>query len=936
MKKRVIKIIAYENGGDMTQCLFSIDEHDPDAEVRLFCPYDGMDKQRALRDTCGKLLDAGKIHSYELFHSPAVGDIETVANNIAARWNNSGKENSFLFFLSSSVLLSSSALSRLAEMLSAHDDIGGLNPVFTAGWDESGRVAHMGTVCDCQKHLHYLYEGLPLNNPLAKKTRFFQFAHPAAIMLREADFFAINGLNASFDYLAWPDFCLRLLKLRNAGFSSTPNIRAVLLDKFDSWMACGTWNSVMQRGRLNATGIAADYPAVVAADNLEYRIDDWLNEFPRDPGYDCEPGSPWESMIAWRHNPCPDSFFRFIAQLSDNDKKYALKLTATLPFSLPRLFGYYLAQCDKIFRIAHESQLTELEAQCANWRKKSLRFHHGQLKPGMRALQKAGIYNSSLDRCPSVFDAYVELGENWRELKIGPEWPKIAVLMPVYNPRPEFLIQAIDSTRAQKYGNWELCIADDASTNPEIAEILRASARDDGRINVVFREKNGHICHASNTALELVSAPWTAFLDHDDMLSSQALGMVAEKLAEREELGYIYSDEDHIDETNVRRGPFFRPDFDNDFLNTGHLSSYSTELLRDIGGFRPGLDGSQDFDLELRATARLAPENIAHIPHILYHWRVHEDSTTACIAAKPYAVEATKRALLDYANRSGRAARVVKTERNYQYRLEYILQPNTRCAVILLADRHFPGPAPELCSCLNALGQKIKVKLYWQSFGEEILAVPESVKNSGASILPHVRGGWAQAANAALCRIDSPTLLFLYAGLRPLPMCEPGQLIVQASRKDLAMAGGLVWRDDRLVNGGWYPDITGYPFLLLRHIPRPLTISFSWGEMLMAKHTLGFSWQCMALNRENLEEDIFLNEQYGELSLVDFSLRQAQKGRNTLVTPSGQWETGRPEMYPTNRDFSTIHEKWGEAIKSSGLRNPNLRATADNDWTIIL
>ena len=117
-----------------------------------------------------------------------------------------------------------------------------------------------------------------------------------------------------------------------------------------------------------------------------------------------------------------------------------------------------------------------------------------------------------------------ETGEKIPDIQSGKNWPMISVLMPVWNPKPEFLLQAINSVRTQKYSNWQFCIADDASTNPDITEILRSLAASDKRVSITFREENGHICKASNSALELVKAPYIAFLDHDDMLAPGSFG----------------------------------------------------------------------------------------------------------------------------------------------------------------------------------------------------------------------------------------------------------------------------------------------------------------------------------------------------------------------------------------------------------------------------
>src|SRR2546423_1579151 len=242
-----------------------------------------------------------------------------------------------------------------------------------------------------------------------------------------------------------------------------------------------------------------------------------------------------------------------------------------------------------------------------------------------------------------------------RELRVLPRHPLISILLPVYNPELQFLQAAIDSVRRQIYEHWELCIADDASTDPRVRSLLQQVAASDARIKVTFRDENGHISACSNSALQLAIGEWCALLDQDDALAENALALVALEIDLQPDAGLIYSDEDKIDDNSVRSNPFFKPDWNpelflgQNFIN--HLGCYRAELLREIGGFREGFEGSQDYDLALRCVERLRPEQVRHIPRILYHWRMISGSLAAVVDAKPYAREAARRAIADHARR---------------------------------------------------------------------------------------------------------------------------------------------------------------------------------------------------------------------------------------------------------------------------------------------
>lgn len=272
----------------------------------------------------------------------------------------------------------------------------------------------------------------------------------------------------------------------------------------------------------------------------------------------------------------------------------------------------------------------------------------------------------------------------WAQALVQP--PLISVLMPVYNPHPEWLQAAIDSVQQQLYPYWQLCIADDCSTDPQVRKVLERAQAADPRVEVVFRQENGHISRSSNSALELVRGEWVALLDHDDLLPLEALVWVVRTLLEQPQAQLIYSDEDKIDEKGLRLEPYFKPDW-NPALIEGqnlfsHLGVFRTHLIRKVGGFRVGLEGSQDYDLLLRCLDEAGDDAVVHIPRVLYHWRMHRQSTASGNAAKPYVVAAAERALSEYLQRRGEAGVVEALPQGYRIRRQ-CPQPLPQVQVIL-------------------------------------------------------------------------------------------------------------------------------------------------------------------------------------------------------------------------------------------------------------
>ena len=233
--------------------------------------------------------------------------------------------------------------------------------------------------------------------------------------------------------------------------------------------------------------------------------------------------------------------------------------------------------------------------------------------------------------------------------------PLISVVMPVYNPPLPYLEIAIDSVKRQIYENWELCIADDRSTNSAVRDFLAMIAASDPRIKVIFREENGNISRATNSAAELATGEFIAFLDNDDELTPDALGEVALYLAEHQDSDFLYSDDDKIDETGKRFAPQFKPDWSPELLLSymyfSHLCVVRRTLFCVLGGVRVGFEGSQDYDFALRATEQA--RHVGHIPLVLYHWRVLPGSTAQSGDAKPASFSAGLRAVQEAVNRRG-------------------------------------------------------------------------------------------------------------------------------------------------------------------------------------------------------------------------------------------------------------------------------------------
>ena len=267
--------------------------------------------------------------------------------------------------------------------------------------------------------------------------------------------------------------------------------------------------------------------------------------------------------------------------------------------------------------------------------------------------------------------------------------PLFSVLMPVYNTDQRWLRAAIESVRSQLYENWELCIADDSSTDARVGDVLREYQSREPRIKIEFRATNGHISAASNSALALARGEFVALLDHDDVLPNHALLAVAHELNRHPNADIIYSDEDRLNESGKRYDPYFKPDWSPELFYgqnvISHLGVYRTALVRQVGGFREGFEGSQDYDLALRVVEHTEPHRIRHIPHVLYHWRAVRGSAARAVEEKSYAHGAARRAVQEHFDRTGVKAVCEPAPRlRYHQRIRYALpEPHPHVTIII-------------------------------------------------------------------------------------------------------------------------------------------------------------------------------------------------------------------------------------------------------------
>lgn len=294
-----------------------------------------------------------------------------------------------------------------------------------------------------------------------------------------------------------------------------------------------------------------------------------------------------------------------------------------------------------------------------------------------------------------------------------PYMPLFSILVPVYNTPIPYLREMLDSVRNQTYQKWQLCIANANPENEEVARILNQYIEMDKRIQTVNVPENLGIAQNTNKALSIAKGDYIGLLDHDDMLAADALFEVA-KTVNDENADVIYTNEDKITMSGEKHfQPNFKPEFNLDMLRSNnyicHFFIAKASLMKEIGGFRGEYNGAQDHDMIFRCTERA--DNIVRIPKVLYHWRMHEQSTAENPESKRYAFDAGKKVIEDHLKRCGESAEVEMTEYPGFYRVKYAIKEKPRVSVVIVKETKSMIPKDTLIKIADDYGRD-RVEFY--------------------------------------------------------------------------------------------------------------------------------------------------------------------------------------------------------------------------------
>lgn len=608
--------------------------------------------------------------------------------------------------------------------------------------------------------------------------------------------------------------------------------------------------------------------------------------------------------------------------------------------------------------LGHQRNLTQLAQEEVRALKRSWSYRVGRVIVGPASGAKIGLrllrqWRSG--RGPGIhrFSPATELRPG-EEARLNLQYrrlrrrPVFSLLVPVYNTPAGVLRDTIDSVFRQIHEEWELVLVDDRSTDETTLGILQEyAARDPRRVKVSRNEKNLGIALTTNRAAELATGPWLGLLDHDDILTPDALLQMALKIEAEPEADFIYSDEDKLNAKGRLVDAFHKPDFSPAYLLCNnylcHFSVFRRELYTEVGGFREGFDGSQDFDLFLRMTEKA--RRVEHVPRILYHWRMVPGSTAADPAAKGGLWrETSKKALAETIARRGWDAQVENGLVTGTYRVRFNVDPKSRVVVVI--------PTKDRLDLLRRCVASVRARTAGCEF--EILVV--SNNSERAETFRYLdeetaRGGFrwirddepfnfSRLNNRAVRESDAPYLLFLNNDMEVISSEWMTAMLEYASQSDVGAVGAkLLYPDDRIQHAGivlGMKGVAGHVFKKKRDGDPGY-----FGQIDMVREVGAVTAACMMMRREVFDE---IGGFDGRLAVafndVDLCLRVLRSGRRIVYTPyarlyhyesASRGDDESPEHYMRFRaEIAAMVGRWGRELYTDPWYNPNLSMWHDD------
>ncbi|MEM8650224.1 MAG: glycosyltransferase family 2 protein [Pseudomonadota bacterium] len=520
--------------------------------------------------------------------------------------------------------------------------------------------------------------------------------------------------------------------------------------------------------------------------------------------------------------------------------------------------------------------------------------------------------------------------------------PLFSILVPTYNVDVKYFRELISSLDGQIYQRFEVCIADDCSTNKALKAYLIELAQSSDRYKVVIRRKNGNISAASNDALKMCSGDFVVLADHDDMMHPLALLEVVRAINKNPDAKILFSDEDKIDENNIRSDPYFKTEWDKNLFychnSMTHLIVYRREDIEAVGGFRSEFDGSQDYDLALRIIEQVDEQDIIHIPNVLYHWRMITGSVALGGAEKNYAHDRARQAIQQHFDRIGLDARSVAGPNQYVHSVEYGVDDTALVSIVICTrDR-----SDLLKTCIDSIVEKTDYSNFEilivdnGSVEPKTLAYFDRIKKENIARIVHDDSdfNYSKLNNLGVSESKGEIICLLNNDIEVISSNWLEQLVAHVQRPEVGAVGAkLLYPDGSIQHAGVVVGMGGYAAHPYAGLPSDTLVNN--GKAQLTQQVSAVTGACLVTTRSVYEQVDGLDEVNFAIAYndVDYCLKVRKLGMQVIYEPrailyhhesvSRGSDVAPEKIKRFEREKAALKERWPNEIRTVPFFSPN-------------
>lgn len=516
--------------------------------------------------------------------------------------------------------------------------------------------------------------------------------------------------------------------------------------------------------------------------------------------------------------------------------------------------------------------------------------------------------------------------------------PLISIVVPVFRPAVEYLYALIESLKIQSYDHFEVIFVNVSGSDSDVEDVL--SDIDDERF-IILQAENKTIAENTNVGICAAHGDYIAFVDHDDVIEPDTLYRYVTVIRNSPQTDLLYCDEDVLD-NGIYCRPTFKPAYNADLLLScnyiTHMLMVSRHVLDQVELSPADVSGSQDYDLTLKCAEQA--REIQNVPFMLYHWRIHQTSTSADPNSKPYAQEAGRLALTRHYERIGIEAEVQDTDVSFRYRTVYHINDQPKVSIVIPTKDH----VDVLSRCVEAVLSNTTYSNYDVTLVENNSVekrtfdyyrdIQEQYTNVSVITWPGKGFNYSAICNYGVANCDGELILFLNNDTEVITSQWLESMVGFFARPEVGIVGAkLLYRDGLVQHGGvWVSaDHCGYFGELL-----------PWndgGYMEMLRYSMNcaaVTGACQMVRRDLFEKIGGLDESLAVvLNDVDLCLKANQEGYLVVFDPQSvlyhneHTSRGRDEQ-DVNKELRAINEqaafyaKWNRFLVRGQFINSNL------------